>query len=125
MLKMLKKLSENHDIFYVTEKTGYDMQSKYTVRQDVGGRISMVITLCINLFKALSIWLKEKPDVVISTGTTTALPFILLAKILRKKVVYIETFARVYGGTKAGRFVYKHHLYDLQTYYQHLLYQIN
>lgn len=115
-LKMLKKLGQDHDIFFVTEKTGYDMQAKYTVKQDVGGRIRTLFNLIVNSFIALSIWIKEKPDVVISTGTTTALPFILLAKMLRKKVIYIETFARVYGGTKAGNFVYKHHLYDLFIY---------
>ena len=64
----------------------------------------------------MKIWIKEKPDVVITTGTKVALPFLILAKIFKKKSIYIETFARVYGGTKSGKFVYKHHLADLFIY---------
>ena len=45
-----------------------------------------------------------------------AFPTILWAKFFKKKVIYIETFARVYGGTKAGKFIYNHHLYDLFIY---------
>ena len=49
----------------------------------------------------------EKPDVVISTGTYIALPFMLYCKLHRKKLIYIETFARVTDTTKAGRMMYK------------------
>ena len=35
------------------------------------------------------------------------IPSILIAKLFKKKVIYIETFARVNTASKTGRFVYK------------------
>ena len=49
---------------------------------------------------------KEQPDVVITTGALLAFPFCLLAKLMGKKVVYIESFARVYDKSLTGKLVY-------------------
>ena len=46
------------------------------------------------------------PDIVITTGTHTAVPMCFIAKIFNKKVIYIETFASVTGGSLAGKIVY-------------------
>lgn len=115
-LKMLKKLQNKYDIYIVSEKTEYKEDTNYTLRAGNPSKVISLWHLFLNFFESLSIICKEKPDVIISTGTMVAFPTILWAKILRKKVIYIETFARVYGGTKAGKFVYKHHLYDLFIY---------
>lgn len=115
-LKMLKKLNNRYDIYIVTEKTEYQEEADYTL---LAGSDSKIISMChlfLNAFLSLKHLIKENPCAIISTGTMVAFPTILWAKILRKKVIYIETFARVYGGTRAGRFVYKHHLYDLFIY---------
>ncbi|NOZ81738.1 MAG: hypothetical protein GXO63_01150 [Candidatus Micrarchaeota archaeon] len=64
-----------------------------------------------NFFQTLKIFLKEKPNVIISTGAGMALPMILLGKIFRKKVVFIESMAAVYRPSFAGRIAY--HLSDL------------
>lgn len=115
-LKMLKKLGENHDIYVVTEKTEYQEACDYTLLAGDKSKIKSAIHLFLNAFYSLKHILREKPDVVISTGTMLAFPTIVWAKILGKKVIYIETFARVYGGTRAGKFVYRHKLYDLFIY---------
>jgi UDP-N-acetylglucosamine:LPS N-acetylglucosamine transferase len=62
----------------------------------------------INGVSSLKIWIKEKPDVVITTGTLVVLPMAFLAIIFRKKLIYIETFARVYDGSRAGKLMYKY-----------------
>ena len=46
------------------------------------------------------------PDVVITTGTHTAVPMCNIAHKAGKKVVYIETFANVNTPTKAGKMIY-------------------
>lgn len=115
-LKMLKKLKDKYKIYIVSEKTEYKEESDYTLFAGSDSKVISMWHLFLNIFQSIWIILKEKPDVVITTGTMVAFPTILWAKILNKKIIYIETFARVYGGTRAGRFVYKHHLYDLFIY---------
>ena len=113
---MLKKLDANFDVYVVTEKTEYAEACDYTLFAGSDSKLVSMWHLLLNVFASLKHILKEKPDVIVSTGTMVAFPTILWARILRKKVIYIETFARVYGGTRAGKFVYKHHLYDLFIY---------
>ncbi len=59
-----------------------------------------------NLFQSVKILLKEKPDVIISTGAGMALPTIIISKLLGKKVIYIESMAAVYRPSMAGRVAY-------------------
>ena len=51
--------------------------------------------------------LQEKPDGVISTGELATFPICVLAKLFRKKVIYIESFARVDEPSLTGRLMYK------------------
>ena len=52
--------------------------------------------------------LKEKPDVVITTGALVSYPFCLLEKARGGKVIYIESFARVTEPSLTGKLVHKH-----------------
>ena len=52
------------------------------------------------------IFIKFRPEVVVSTGTHTAVSMCYIAKIFRKKVIWIETFANRNSKTLAGRLVY-------------------
>ncbi|MRJ46908.1 PssD/Cps14F family polysaccharide biosynthesis glycosyltransferase [Fundicoccus ignavus] len=106
-LKMLKKLENEYDIFWVTEKTEYDNKTNYVLIQTGLKDNKFIFKMLLNTFKSYKIWMKEKPDFVITTGTMVALPLALYAKIFRKKLVYIETYARVTDGTKAGKLMYK------------------
>ena len=55
----------------------------------------------------LPVLLKEKPDVVICTGVLAMIPICLIAKIAGKKLIYIESFAKVTSPTKTGKLLYK------------------
>ena len=106
-LSMLRKLEEKYSIFWVTEKTDYQSNADYYLPQ-TGSNDKLLIFKLISMgCKTLSIWLKERPDVVITTGTLVAIPMCLLAKLLGKKVIYIESFARVRDCTRAGKLMYK------------------
>ena len=50
--------------------------------------------------------MKEKPDVVITTGALVAFPICLIAKIFGKHIIYIESFARVNSRSLTGRLLY-------------------
>lgn len=70
------------------------------------------VKLIINFFKSFAIFLKFRPDFVISTGVHSTIPIMIISKLFNVKVIYIESFAKVYTGTRTGLFVYKHKLYD-------------
>ena len=106
-LSMLKKLDDKYDLFWVTEKTDYNGNADYYLSQTGLKDWCMPFKMIGNCFKTLRFWLKEKPQAVITTGTMVALPVCFLAKICRKKVIYIETFARVRDCTRAGKLMYK------------------
>ncbi|MFX0194932.1 MAG: hypothetical protein ACFFCW_02325 [Candidatus Hodarchaeota archaeon] len=54
----------------------------------------------------LRVFVKEKPTHILSTGSgRTAFIAFLLAKVLRIKFIYIDTFSRVYGYSKFGSFL--------------------
>jgi len=59
----------------------------------------------IYLFQNLKILLKEKPDVIITTGAGSALSMCYLGKLLRKKIIYIESFARITTPSLFGKLV--------------------
>lgn len=54
------------------------------------------------LFYSLKVYLKEKPDVVICTGVLAMIPICLIAKLMGKKLIYIESFAKVTSPTETG-----------------------
>lgn len=64
------------------------------------------INLIRNTFLALKIIIKEKPDIIISTGAASAIPFFYLGKIMGKKTVYIEVYDRIMLPTMTGKLVY-------------------
>jgi UDP-N-acetylglucosamine:LPS N-acetylglucosamine transferase len=56
-----------------------------------------------NFFLAFQSLRKSRPDIVVSTGAGVALPFFLVARLLRIPTVYIEVYDRVGSRTLSGR----------------------
>jgi UDP-N-acetylglucosamine:LPS N-acetylglucosamine transferase len=56
--------------------------------------------------QAFLIYLKARPDMVISTGTSPAIPFMILGKFMRIKTVFIESWSRPYNLSTSGRLMY-------------------
>lgn len=59
-----------------------------------------------NTFLAIRVLLKEKPDLIISSGAAVAVPFFYIGKILGAKLIYIEVFDRIGKPTVTGKLVY-------------------
>lgn len=107
-LKMLRPLERKYDLFLVTEQTSYKNDADYYLIQTGSKDKGYVGKMIVNLLKTVKIWIKERPDVVITTGSMVAIPMALLAKLFRKKLIYIESFARVTDSSKTGRLMYKY-----------------
>ncbi len=109
----LEKLFKKYDSSIVTEKTDSNLylQERYNnVYYLAYGTKSHIFTyifkFIFNFFRSFYIFLKIKPDVIITTGTHTAFWMCYIGKLFRKKIIYIETLANRTTKTVAGRLIY-------------------
>lgn len=110
-LMMLKPLMEKYDSFILTEKTAYEVNTggikTYYIKQVNRKEKDAILKLLWNSFQSILIFFKEKPNAVICTGVLAVLPMCVICKLFRRKVIFIESFAKVTSATKSGEFVYK------------------
>ena len=102
-LMQLKDIFKRYDYHIITEKndTTLKLKDKYGDRISYlvyGARnymLSYMFKFPYNILKSLVLFLKIRPDVVVTTGAHTAVPMCYIAKLFKKKIIFIETFARV------------------------------
>lgn len=111
-LMMLKPLMDKYDSFVVTEATKYNSKAKgektYYLHQVNRREFTTPFWMIVNTFKSISILHSEKPDLIICTGVLAMIPLCLLMKLHRKKLIYIESFAKVTSPTETGKLLYKY-----------------
>ena len=113
-LLQLKPLFAEYDSYLITEKT----KSTIELKKEFGSKISYLVygskahlfpylfKFAWNILKSFGLFLKIRPAVVVTTGTHTAVPMCYIAKLFRKKVIFIETFANSETATQSGQMVY-------------------
>ena len=111
-LMMLKPLMEKYDSFVITEETSYKLQANvqrmYYLKQVNRKEKVFIPRMITNTFRSLKIFRKERPDAVICTGVLAMIPICLIAKFHGKKLIYIESFAKVTSATLTGKLLYKY-----------------
>ncbi|WP_017726211.1 PssD/Cps14F family polysaccharide biosynthesis glycosyltransferase [Halalkalibacterium ligniniphilum] len=111
-LLQLKPLFETYDYHIVTEKSSIteEMKNEHPVSLLIYGArnylFSYLFKFSFNCLKSLWIFLRERPDVVVTTGAHTAVPMCYIAKLFGRKVIFIESFAKTTTPTLSGRMVY-------------------
>lgn len=112
-LMQLKPIFKNYDYSIVTEKTksNINLKNKFTkVSFLVFGTkdhlFSYIFKFIYNCLKSVFIFIKYRPNVIVTTGTHTAVPMCYIGKIFRRKIIFIETFANRNTKTLAGKLVY-------------------
>lgn len=60
----------------------------------------------LNFLQSLVIFLKENPNVIISTGADTSLATCYIGKLFGKKIIFIESFCRIKEPSLTGKLVY-------------------
>lgn len=110
-LMMMKSLMKKYDSFIVTEKTDYNTidnnSSIYYLKQVNRHEVTFIFKMIYNFFKTLKIFFNERPDFVISTGALATIPMCLIAKLFRKKIIFIESFAKIKSPTLTGKIIYR------------------
>ena len=109
-LSRLSSLVQDGD-FVFTEKSDFNTLQwcrKVTYVTQINRKELLFIPKLIGLFLKSFFWLiKEKPDIIVSTGALVTCPISLLGKLMRKKIIYIESFARVDNASLTGKLFYK------------------
>lgn len=111
-LLQLKPLFSEYDYHIVTEKSIITEALKQEYEMSFlmyGARnylFKYVFKFSYNTIMSLIYFLRERPDVVVTTGAHTAVPMCYIAKLFGKKVVFIESFAKTTTPTISGKMVY-------------------
>lgn len=107
---MLKPLMMKYDSFVITELTDYvtevDGEKTYYMKQVNRKEKGFIWKMIFNFFKSIKIFINEKPDIVVCTGVLAMIPICLISKIAGKKLIYIESFAKVTSPTETGKLMY-------------------
>lgn len=109
-LMMLKPLMNQYNSFIVTESVQFKTSTgikTYYLKQINRKEWLFIPKFLFDSISSLKILIKEKPDVVIAFGALATVPLCVMAKLSGKKLIYIESFAKVYTGTMTGRFLYR------------------
>lgn len=107
-----KEISESeYDIYWLTFKSTH---LKGFLQQRHHHYVINVIpsqkwTWIVNAFQSLYFLLRERPDVIISTGSGMAFPTIFFGKLLLKsKVIYVCSAADVHTSSRTPKRAYKY-----------------
>lgn len=92
----LRKITVPGEVFYAHRARAYE------------DNIIVTLPKILRLFvEAFIIIMRSKPKAIISAGPGIAVPVSILGKLFRKKVVYIESWSRVYKGSMSGKILYR------------------
>ncbi len=114
-LMQLKPIFNNYDYHIITESTHTTNKLKDEYKDKIhyliyGARnymLSYMFKFPINIIKSFILFMKINPDVIVTTGAHTAVPMCYIGKIFNKKIIFIESFARVNSKSMSGKLVNK------------------
>ena len=117
-LMQLKKMFDKYDYHIITEKTKanlklkekYNKRISYLIYGSYTGLVNKLIypfKLMLNTLISFFLFLKIRPQFIVSTGAHTSGPMCLIGHLLGSKIIFIETFANSESKSKTGSIVYK------------------
>ena len=113
-LMQLKPMFKKYNYHLVTEKDKsteylkqkYDKNVSYLVYGTRKKLLKYLFIFIYNIIKSFMLYIKYRPQYIITTGTHTAVPMCYIGKIFGSKIIYIETFANIDKKTLTGRLIY-------------------
>lgn len=108
----LESLFNEYEYLLVTEKTDVTekMQDKYNMKFFKYGPNKNIIkyfwAIIYNIFVCLKIIIAFKPNTIVSTGAQVGGIMCFLGKLFGKKIIYIESLAKVDSLSVTGKNVY-------------------
>lgn len=110
-INQLNDVINKYNCYYVVTNTDAAKQNKkykYFIKDfNRKNKFVYFLRLIYMFIEQLIIFLREKPDIILTTGAGLVIPTCLYAKMFRKKIIFIESFARMDDLSKTGKFLYK------------------
>lgn len=102
---LLREAFDGQEIFFVTYRDPRANQIKDNTYflENIDVNLGKMIKASFMIFNILR---KEKPNLLISTGSEIAIPTFILAKMMGIKTIYIESWTRVKTKSKTGKILY-------------------
>ena len=96
---------KGHDVFFISYESVRTKQLKYKkyLIENIGKSYLKMIKTFFQTFK---IYIKEKPNMIVSTGPEIAIPTTVIAKLMNIKTVYIDSWCRVKTKSGTGKILY-------------------
>jgi beta-1,4-N-acetylglucosaminyltransferase len=107
-MRRLVKALDGHDYFFVTffSEANRNLKNAYKLKFE-GWNLRGKISVFKTVIKAIYILLKERPNIIMTTGGgDIAIPFCYIGKLLRINIIYIETLARIESPSPTGKIIY-------------------
>ena len=94
----------SHDIFYITflREDTKSLKNAHFVEDPKRNPFALLK----NIIQTAKILAKEKPGAILTTGAGVAVPACYMAKLMGKKVIYLESFCRIDQPSLSGRLLY-------------------
>lgn len=113
-LMQLSSMFDRYDYSIITEKDKSTMCLKdkykdkihYLVYGTKDHLFTYIFKFLYNVILSFVYFFKIRPNVIITTGTHTAVPICYIGKIFGSKIIFIETFANRTTKTLSGKLVY-------------------
>jgi beta-1,4-N-acetylglucosaminyltransferase len=104
-MQFLLEAFEGHEIFFVTYDNARTrkLPFKKYLMENIG---TNPIKMAVATFIFIKIFIKEKPGLIVSTGSEIAIPAFYLGKLFRMKTLYIESWCRITSQSGTGKLVY-------------------
>lgn len=113
-LRTMQPLIDKYNGVVVTEKDAAITRQKgmYLLHQVNRKEKLFPLWLLMDTLLELRIFFKERPAVIVTTGVLAAIPMCIIAKLFGRKVIFVESFAKIVSPTRTGKYIYQHHLAD-------------
>ena len=113
-LLKLEPLFKKYDFYIITEKdkSTEELLHQYENRVNFlpyctrSRLIQYIFIYSFLIVRSVYLFMRIRPEVIVTTGTHTAIPMCYIGKLFKRKVIYIETMASINKKTITGRIIY-------------------
>jgi UDP-N-acetylglucosamine:LPS N-acetylglucosamine transferase len=116
MIELSKDLKEKINYFYLIQKDDVLSQKKIIYPDKIirikrnadfnENKLNIFLKTIFSFFKAIKIINKNKINVIISCGPGVSIPFFYAGFLLRKKLIFIESWLRLTSKSISGKLIY-------------------
>lgn len=110
LMVIYKFLKDTYDdVTILTERTKYNKKEKdkYFLSQINRRSIIFPFKFMLNFLYSFFYFLKSNPSIIISTGALATIPICIIGKVFKRKIIFIESYAKTNSPTLTGKLVYK------------------